>query len=44
VNKSKLMVMEREGCTVCEIRINGEMLKLVNEFKYFGCVINKRRM
>jgi len=37
VNKSKIMVVKR-GDTVSEIRINREMLELVNELKYLGCV------
>jgi len=41
VNKSKVMVVVREGNTIWEIRVNGNMLELVNKFQYFGFVIDK---
>jgi len=42
VDKSKVLVLEREGSTVCVIQISEEILELVNKFKYLGCVIDKR--
>jgi len=39
--KSKVIVVERED-TVCEVRINGEMLELINGLKYLECIIDKR--
>jgi len=38
VNKSKNIVVKRGGDAVCKVKKNGEMLELVNEFKYIGCV------
>ena len=41
-SKSKIIVIERNGNTGCNISINGENMEVVNEFKYLGCMIGKR--
>jgi hypothetical protein len=41
-DKCKVMVFERSGESECEITIDGEVLEVVNEFKYLGSVLEKK--
>ncbi|CAK1597415.1 unnamed protein product [Parnassius mnemosyne] len=41
-SKTKVMVFEREESkTICEIRIEGELVEQVDEFVYLGCVFSR---
>ncbi|CAG5039926.1 unnamed protein product [Parnassius apollo] len=41
-SKTKVMVFEREESkTICEIRIEGELIEQVDEFVYLGCVFSR---
>ncbi|CAG4947225.1 unnamed protein product [Parnassius apollo] len=41
-SKTKVMVFEREeNKTVCEIRIEGELIEQVDEFVYLGCIFSR---
>src|SRR5277367_2527837 len=42
VDKSKVMVFERNGMSQCEVMIDDERLEVVNEFKYLGNMFEKR--
>ena len=39
VNKSKVMILDREEGLECEVYVDGIRLEHVSEFKYLGCVL-----
>src|SRR5438132_3606087 len=41
VNKTKVMVMSREGNVQCEIKLNQVVLEQVNRYKYLGSWITE---